>query len=121
MGRTSCQEISGDRARVDPGGLRRRLWRWVSPPTHDEAEGTDLAPTWRDHKLWAGVNQPTRVFGGPLDCRLQLEFSVHHFIVERMLEREAELLAEPLDVTVLGKNLGREPVELLVGAHDEEP
>lgn len=83
---------------------------------------TDLAPVGRDHKRLAAVNQPPRVFGGPLcGCRLQLEFSVHHFIVDGMLEREAELLAEPLDVTVLGKNLGREPVELLVGAHDEEP
>ena len=69
-----------------------------------------------------GSGESARVFGGPLcGCRLQLEFSVHHFIVDGMLEREAELLAEPLDVTVVGKNLGREPVELLVGTYDEEP
>ena len=104
-----------------PRGLGRCPWPRRSPLTHDDAF-TYLAPVGRDHKRLAVVNQPPRVFGGPLcGCRLQLEFSVHHFIVDGMLEREAELLAEPLDVTVLGKNLGREPVELLVGAHDEEP
>src|SRR6185369_14725267 len=58
---------------------------------------------------------------GALEERyLQFELGVDHLIVHRVLQREAELLADPHDVPVVGQDIRGQLRQFLVGADEQQ-
>jgi hypothetical protein len=54
-------------------------------------------------------------------CSLQLELRPHHFIFQRMLQREAQLLEDPHDAAIVRQNIGHQFLEFLASAYEHHP
>src|SRR5690348_9673590 len=52
---------------------------------------------------------------------LQFELGVHHFVVERVLQGESQLLANPHYAAVVRQDVRDQAIEFFVGAHNQQP
>src|ERR1039458_1376183 len=69
----------------------------------------------------AGTSACATSADGLVECALDLELGAHHFVIQRMLQRETELFADAHNSAVVGQNVGGQLGQFLVRAHDQQP